>query len=288
MTDTMEHRVVNENDTEVRVTNSVTGGEKGSKVARFDLVPPRSLKALAEHFGKACIEHGGKYEARNWQKGTNWSLNYAAAMRHFTQWWSGEDLDEDGNSHLAACMWHACVLIEFAATHPELDDRPTLKPVEPFTIESQERHMKWIDEILNRPSSYFSPRCGPETAADDIMERVADLSDALDRAPIGHEWRDVDLRPRWRKNWVFDGAWPTPPLWVKVESRFAPTNKAFLINPQYVHREAAAPPYSRSETIEMPEWRDQVTWSTDREPQPTDGPDYHADHEAWERRNMPA
>lgn len=106
---------------EVRTVNEVTGGEKGQKLARFDLVPVRPLTALAEHYGKGAL----KYANRNWERGYDWSLNYAALMRHVTQWWDGEDLDpETGSHHLAAVAWHAFALLEFAETHPELDDRP--------------------------------------------------------------------------------------------------------------------------------------------------------------------
>lgn len=198
---------------ERRVVNEATGGEKGSKVARFDLVPPRSLKALAEHFGKACIEHGGKYEARNWQKGTHWSLNYAAAMRHFTQWWSGEDLDEDGNSHLAAVMWHACVLIEFAATHPDLDDRPSVpNPDGPWN----DGYVAGWDE-------------GYERALADRADRIVEMTTAL-RGAGG---------------------------WSRVET----------IEEGVTHEEH----------LELPEWRDQVTWVDDLAEKIND-----------ERRNMPA
>lgn len=114
--------------TEERVTNPATGGAKGQKLARFDLVPTRPLVALAEHFGYGAE----KYEPRNWERGVDWSLNYAALMRHITAWWGGADLDEEGHSHLAAAMWHCCVLIEYAQTHPELDDRPTTTDYEDF------------------------------------------------------------------------------------------------------------------------------------------------------------
>ncbi len=109
---------------ETRIKNMITGGEKGQKLARFDLVPIGPLTALAEHFGKGAE----KYDDRNWEKGVDWSLSYAALMRHITAWWGGEDLDEEGNSHLAAAMWHCTVLLEYANTHPELDDRPKPKP----------------------------------------------------------------------------------------------------------------------------------------------------------------
>ena len=107
---------------EVRTVNQATGGEKGQKLARFDLVPVLPLTQLAEHYGRGAE----KYADRNWERGTDWSLNYAALLRHVTEWWSGENVDsETGSHHLVAVAWHAFALLEFAQTHPELDDRPT-------------------------------------------------------------------------------------------------------------------------------------------------------------------
>lgn len=106
---------------EVRIKNPATGGEKGQKLARFDLIPADALTALAEHFGKGAK----KYDDRNWELGTDWSLNFAAAQRHMWQWWDGEDMDDEtGSSHLIAAAWHMMALAHFAKTHPELDDRP--------------------------------------------------------------------------------------------------------------------------------------------------------------------
>lgn len=111
--------------TEVRHTDPTTGAEKGAKLARFDLIPPRCLWALAEHYGRNCKEHGGKYDARNWEKGYGWSFSFAAMMRHAWAFWRGEDIDpETGSPHMAAVAWHAFTLMEFGRTHPEKDDRP--------------------------------------------------------------------------------------------------------------------------------------------------------------------
>lgn len=44
-------------ETEHRVVNPVTGGAKGQKLARFDLIPPDALWALAEHFGKGATKY---------------------------------------------------------------------------------------------------------------------------------------------------------------------------------------------------------------------------------------
>ena len=66
-----------------------------------------------------------KYAPRNWERGYDYSLSYAALQRHANLWWDGEDLDEEiGVSHLASVAWHALALMTFLDTHPELDDRP--------------------------------------------------------------------------------------------------------------------------------------------------------------------
>ena len=111
-------------DEEVRVVNASTGGEKGQKLARFDLIPVGPLWQVAELYGQGAT----KYEDRNWEKGYDWSLSYAALMRHATLFWGGEDADpKDGNSHLASVVFHALALMDYAVSHPELDDRPKPK-----------------------------------------------------------------------------------------------------------------------------------------------------------------
>ena len=111
---------------EHRVT-SETGGSKGQKLARFDLMPPDVLQKIAEQFGRGAR----KYEDRNWEKGYPWSLSYAAAMRHLTSFWNGEDYDyedplweDDPPHHLDAALFHLMALREFVAKQGRYDDRP--------------------------------------------------------------------------------------------------------------------------------------------------------------------
>jgi hypothetical protein len=104
---------------EVRITSS-TGGQKGSKSARYDLIPAEALRTVAELYGKGAE----KYEDHNWRRGYDWSLSFAALQRHAWQYWNGEDNDaETGLPHMASVAFHALALIEFAQTHPEFDNR---------------------------------------------------------------------------------------------------------------------------------------------------------------------
>jgi hypothetical protein len=109
---------------EERIVDPVTGGAKGRKLARHELLPPEALTAIAERFGLGAA----KYEDRNWEKGYDWSLSYGAMQRHLLAFWGGEDLDEEfGDSHLAAAGFHIFVLLSFIQNHPGGDDRPTTK-----------------------------------------------------------------------------------------------------------------------------------------------------------------
>ena len=105
--------------TEVR-TVSITGGEKGSKDERFDLIPPGVLAQIARHYGVGAK----KYDDGNWQKGYDWKYSYAALQRHANSFWNGEDIDEEtGSKHVIAVAWHAIALAWFMENRPEYDNR---------------------------------------------------------------------------------------------------------------------------------------------------------------------
>lgn len=126
---------------EVRVT-APTGASKGQKSARFDLIPPRVLKALAEHYGNGAskyapierIEGVDGAPIDNWRLGYPFSSSLAALHRHLNAWSAGEDIDEElGNNHLLAVAWHCFTLLEFQMTpgySEAFDDRqqPILNP----------------------------------------------------------------------------------------------------------------------------------------------------------------
>lgn len=115
---------------ETRTTSS-TGGQKGVKLERFDLIPVGAMQELARLYGNGAI----KYDDRNWEKGYEWSKSYAALQRHAHLFWGGEEYDNHKPTCLSTCVehteahhmtavaWHAFVLVEFTKTHPEFDNR---------------------------------------------------------------------------------------------------------------------------------------------------------------------
>lgn len=99
---------------EVRTTSS-TGGQKGVKPQRFDLLPTVPLTRLTELYGRGAE----KYDDHNWAKGYEWSKSFGALQRHAWLFWSGEDIDDEmGLPHMTAVAWHAFALVHFLE-HPE-------------------------------------------------------------------------------------------------------------------------------------------------------------------------
>lgn len=143
---------------DARITNEKTGGEKGTKLERFDLIPVGPLTQLARMYGLGAQ----KYAPRNWERGYDWSLSYAALQRHATAFWGGEDaiqqneLGDDptaGVNHLVAVAWHALAMLEWMTTHPELDDRPS---------------------VTTPPYMVLGERCDARTARRKLRERGLD------------------------------------------------------------------------------------------------------------------
>lgn len=105
---------------EERIVDPKTGGEKGSKPERHDLVPvhPRDEEARVYGFGAL------KYAPNNWRKGYAWGLSMAALLRHVFAFWRGESHDpESGLHHLAHAKFHCNTLMEFDRCELGTDDR---------------------------------------------------------------------------------------------------------------------------------------------------------------------
>jgi hypothetical protein len=110
---------------EVRIVDPKTGGEKGQKSERYDLLPFDALDELARVYG----EGAKKYDDDNWLKGYAWRLSYGALLRHVSRSLQGEDVDpETGCSHLAHAAWHCLTLLTFKKRGLGTDDRkPPIK-----------------------------------------------------------------------------------------------------------------------------------------------------------------
>lgn len=111
------------------MTTSGSGGQKGTKQARFDLIPWDFIWELALLYGKGAE----KYADRNWERGYEASKSFAALQRHLIAWFqTGEEIDPElGVSHLAAVAFHAAQLYRISEGHyrEEFDDRPKHAPI---------------------------------------------------------------------------------------------------------------------------------------------------------------
>lgn len=105
---------------EVRVVDPETGGAKGSKPERFDLLPWDALEEVARVYAMGSR----KYEPHNWARGYAYSLSIAALVRHVSKFVQGEDTDgESGLHHLAHAVFHCCSLMAFKLRNRGTDDR---------------------------------------------------------------------------------------------------------------------------------------------------------------------
>jgi Domain of unknown function (DUF5664)/Domain of unknown function (DUF4406) len=116
---------------EVRVTDPLTGGQKGSKPAQLGSIDPVALLALARVGGMGAE----KYERGNYLKGYKWSLSTDAADRHLLLFEAGENLDRDsGIPHTAHAAWNLLALTSYVLRGLGTDDRPP--PADPEMLEA--------------------------------------------------------------------------------------------------------------------------------------------------------
>lgn len=101
------------------VENAETGGKKGQKVVRPELIPWEAIAELGFVYG----EGAKKYGDNNWRKGYDYSLSIGAMKRHILKFEAGQDYDAEGFHHMAAVMFHAAALIYFQANNKGTDTR---------------------------------------------------------------------------------------------------------------------------------------------------------------------
>lgn len=92
------------------------------KLARYDLIDPDFLHALAETLGMGAI----KYAPDNWKKGLSFRKCFAAKMRHSWAWFRGEThCPEDGQHHLIGDTARSMFLYKLEKMgRIDCDDRP--------------------------------------------------------------------------------------------------------------------------------------------------------------------
>lgn len=111
---------VTTNATEVRTTSS-TGGQKGVKPERYDLLPKEALDAMARVYAFGAE----KYADHNWRRKYEWGKSISAAMRHMMAFQNGETNDpESGLPHPAHAMFHMAALLTWLAEDGEGADNP--------------------------------------------------------------------------------------------------------------------------------------------------------------------
>jgi len=98
----------------------VTGGRKGVKDERFDLLPVWALEEVARVYAYGAI----KYAPDNWLLGYSWRWSLGALLRHIYRFMAGEDIDpESGLHHLAHAVFHCLALMTFWKYGKGTDDR---------------------------------------------------------------------------------------------------------------------------------------------------------------------
>ena len=104
-----------------RVVADGGGLRKNEGKPPLELVPPEAIWAIAR-----VLRHGAeKYAARNWERGMNWTICYACAMRHLLKWMEGQPVDEEsGLSHLDHALTNLAFLVAYERRQAGTDDRP--------------------------------------------------------------------------------------------------------------------------------------------------------------------
>ena len=128
------------------MTDPDTGGQKGIKTERFDLIPVWALEEIARVFGWGA----GKYEDDNWRRGYSWRLSFGAMMRHAWAFWRGEVQDqESGLHHLSHVAWHCLVMMTFWHESLGTDDRHIEKDIPSCKVTPDFERAEYLESIEN-------------------------------------------------------------------------------------------------------------------------------------------
>lgn len=110
--------------------------DNAGKMARYDLIAPEFLEALAVHTGWGAL----KYADRNWERGMHWCKPFTSGMRHAWKWFRGESYDEPDPKmpgyrahHLIAQAWNCMAAYTYEMRGIGIDDRPATRRRHPET-----------------------------------------------------------------------------------------------------------------------------------------------------------
>jgi hypothetical protein len=199
-------------DTNETRTTSSTGGEKGVKEARFDLIPWRFIWELATLYGWGAKY---KYADENWRKGYEWKKSYGAIQRHLNLFWLGHMYDTgpggSGKHHLVAAAWHCIALYTFSMNrkkYGKFDDRPDLEEPEieyedtPGTVSpdldaSLEDFSRVSPEIIKGHAVLYQPEKNGGYI-DGAFFRGTDFTSQVERFKRGFETVDEEVEYRSR------------------------------------------------------------------------------------------
>lgn len=257
---------------EVRTVSS-TGGEKGVKMARFDLLPTGPLWEVAELYG----EGASKYADHNWRNGYEYSKSFAALMRHAWSWWNGEEIDpEMGKSHMAAVVFHAFALMEFHENFPEFDDRfkrASGADLQDVDVDEWERQAFGLDE--DAPKFKVGDRV-LITGDEGNYTHGGTGEYATITGPTTFDY-DTGL-PGWSVTVIEDSEWPYQ--WEVAEIDLKPAPVVFEVGAKVRHRDlgyvghiieageasfASGPRWLVDWDVTPPDWRSGTTTATDPE-----------------------
>ena len=106
-------------------TKKTEGVKHDHNKIRWDLIPYDAVNEIA----KVLTFGAAKYEARNWEKGMDWSRAFGALQRHLTRWFHGQDKDQETRlTHLANAGCCLFFLLSWELRQVGKDDRPKLDP----------------------------------------------------------------------------------------------------------------------------------------------------------------
>jgi len=120
----MKYKKVKDSGTRQKFeTGAVRDAQSGK--GRYDLLPTRAIRRLAEHYENGAVKYGDN----NWLKGIPLKRMIDSAIRHLFKALEGQT-DED---HLTACAWNILGIIEIqerieeGMLPKELDNLPKKK-----------------------------------------------------------------------------------------------------------------------------------------------------------------